>query len=183
MFALAFALAPARARALRPIPDRFEHLDPRPSNQLMLQATTLSNRAGVNLGYRRAFGRHFSLGASFEYVYPDVGYGHIQALGHTLEATGWISRPWLGVYFSLSFTVGQNFLFGAPSINAVALGGGGSMGWSWDFLDHLNLGIEGGLRRMSTVKQAPPICSRAEQCIMLREEFVPRFALTFGYRF
>lgn len=180
---LAMLGSPALAQAREPIPDRFDFMDPRPANEVVIQAMTLSNFAGVNLGYRRAFGRHISLGGILEYAYPDAGYGQIQALGHTVEAIGWIKRPWTGVYFAATFTVGHNFLFNVPAISSVALGGGASMGWSWDLTPHLNVGVSGGLRFMSMVKQAPEICTLPSQCVMVEENFVPRFALTFGYRF
>src|SRR5262245_3460801 len=61
--------------------DRWEHLDPRPRNQLLIQAITLGNFAGVDLGYRRGLGRHFSLGGLLEYAYPHPGYGQLQGFG------------------------------------------------------------------------------------------------------
>ena len=176
---------PTEAQAREPtrFPDRFDFMDPRPANEFVIQSMTLSNFAGVNLGYRRAFGRHVSLGGIFEYAYPDPGYGQIQAIGHTVEVIGWIKRPWTGVYFAATFNVGHNFLFTVPGISSVALGGGASMGWSWDLTKHLNVGLSGGLRVMSMVRHAPEICTLASQCVMVKEGFVPRFTVTFGYRF
>lgn len=176
-------LAPREAAAIEPLHDRWEHLDPRPQNEFVIQAATLSDYAGVNLGYRRALGRHLSLGLIFEYVYPDTGYAQLQGLAHTLEFIGWIQRPWLGIYFEASVTVGHNFLAAVPALDSVGVGGGASMGWSWDLPFNLNLGLAGGLRFMRQVDDSPLICTLPRQCVMVREEFVPRFSLTFGYRF
>lgn len=187
MFALVAAMIVSSiarpARAIEPIPDRFEYLDPRPPNEFVIQATTLREFAGVDVGYRRAFGRHASVGALLEYAYPDAGYGQIQAIGHTIEVIGWIKRPWTGVYFAATLTVGHNFLVTLPELSSVAVGGGAAMGWSWDLPWHINLGVSAGLRRMAVVKRSTQICTLPNQCIMIHEDFVPRFTLTFGYRF
>lgn len=179
-------LGPRWVRAAEPrVPtgDRFSHLDPRPANEFVIQANTLGDFAGFDIGYRRAFGRHFSLGASLEYMYPDAGFSQIQSIGHTLEAIGWIQRPWTGVYFAATFTVGHNFLFAIPSLGSVAVGGGAAMGWSWDLPFKLNVGVSLGLRRMAVVQRSPLICTLPGQCIMVAERFLPRATLTFGYRF
>ncbi len=150
---------------------------------LFARATTVSEFAGFDLGYRRALGRHFSFGVALEYMYPDTGYGQIQAIGHTVELTTWIARPWLGPYFSASFTVGQNFVFAIPEIGSVAVGGGAEFGYSVDLTDHINLALSAGLRRMVPVHRAGPLCSLRRECVYLLDEFQPHFALSFGYRF
>jgi hypothetical protein len=163
--------------------DRWEHLDPRPSNLFMIEANTLGNFAGVDLGYRRGFGRHFSLGALLEYAYPNPGYGQLQGLGHTLEAAVWVKRPWTGVFFTATLTVGHQFVFSLPELRAVAIGAGGAIGWSWDLTPHLDVGFSLGIRRMGMVERSPQICTVAGQCIFVAEGFKPRFTLTFAYRF
>ena len=80
---------PDRAEAIEPIRDRWEHLDPRARNQIALEAMSLSDFFGVDFAYRRAIGRHMSLGAMLEYTYPNPGYGHLVGFGHTLEVIGW----------------------------------------------------------------------------------------------
>jgi len=177
-------LWPSQARAIEPIPDRWEALDPRPPNELVLQAITLSDFAGVDFGYRRGIGRHFSLGALLEYTYPNPGYGNLQGFGHSLEGIVWVQRPWTGVYFATTVTVAHQFLYAVPKIRSVAVGGGAALGWSWDLQPYnLNVGFSVGLRRMGVVERSSQICTVPRQCILLAEEFVPRFTLTFGYRF
>ena len=163
--------------------DRWEHLDPRPANQFLINATTLGNFAGFDLGYRRGIGRHFSLGALLEYAYPNPGYGQLQGFGHTLETNVWIKRPWTGVYFSAALTIGHQYLFSLPELRSVAVGGGAGMGWSWDLTPHLNVGFLAGIRRMGVVERSTQICTVPNQCIFVAEGFKPRFSLTFGYRF
>lgn len=175
--------APSSAWAIDPIPDRWEHLDPRPKNQLILEANTLGDSAGFDLGYRRGLGRHFSFGALLEYAYPNPGYGHLQGFAHSLEGAAWIQRPWIGPYVAATFTVGHQFLISIPELNAVALGGGLALGWAWDLPFNVNLGISVGLRRMSIIKRSTQICTVPGQCIFIAEGFKPRFTLTFGYRF
>ncbi|GEM_PF-1937658 len=181
--ALLGAAVPSLAHAIEPVPDRFEHLDPRPPNLFLVQATTLREFAGFDIGYRRALGRHLSLGAMLEYVYPDPGFGQTQSLGYTVEAIGWIQRPWTGVYFAANVSVGHNFLLSVPRLGSVAVGGGIAMGWSWDLPYAINLGFSAGIRRMAMVHRSSEICTLPNQCIMVREDFVPRFTLSFGYRF
>jgi hypothetical protein len=175
---------PRPTRRLDPrFADRWEHLGPRASNQALINATTLDNFAGFDLGYRRAFGRHFSLGGLLEYAYPNPGYGQLQGFGHTLETLIWIKRPWTGVYFSAALTVGHQYMFSLPELRAVAIGGSAGMGWSWDLSDHINVGFAASIRRMGVVAHAPQICTVPNQCIFVAEGFKPRFALTFGWRF
>jgi hypothetical protein len=177
-------LGPSSARALDPIPDRWESLDPRPRNEFVLQATTLSDFAGLDIGYRRGLGRHFSLGALLEYAYPNPGYAALLGFAHTLEGIVWVQRPWTGVYFATTFTVGHQFLVSVPQLRSIALGGGAALGWSWDLEPYnLNLGFSVGLRRMGVVERSTQICTVPDQCIFVAEGFKPRFTLTFGYRF
>lgn len=163
--------------------DRWEHLDPRPRNLFLIEAITLGDFAGVDLGYRRAFGRHFSVGALLEYAYPKPGYGQLQGFGHTLEGIVWVKRPWTGVYFAATFTIGHQFVFSLPELRSVALGGGAAIGWAWDLTAQLGLGLSVGLRRMGVVERSTQICTVDDQCIFVEDGFKPRFALTFGYRF
>lgn len=169
--------------AAPPVLDRFAELDPRPPNHASIRAITVSEFAGVELGYRRALGHHLSLGATFEYVYPDAGYGQIQALGHRLELAAWIARPWTGPYFAGEFVVGQNFVFSIPELDAVALGGGVDFGWMVDLPFHINLGLSLGIRRMAPVRRDGPLCTLRRECVYLLDEFQPHFGLSFGYRF
>ncbi|MFV8755704.1 hypothetical protein ACNOYE_34570 [Nannocystaceae bacterium ST9] len=150
---------------------------------VFVRAITLSEFAGVEIGYRRALSRHFSFGVGLEYAYPDAGYGQIQAIGHQAELTAWIARPWIGPYFSASFVVGHNFLFSVPELRLLALGGGADFGWSWDLPFHINLGVSVGLRRMVPVERSGPLCSLRRECVYLLDEFQPHFGLSFGYRF
>jgi hypothetical protein len=176
-------LGPRPARAIDPIPDRWEHLDPRPHNEIVLVATTLGNYAGFDLGYRRGLGRHLSLGALLEYAYPNPGYWQLQGFAHTVELAAWVQRPWTGIYFAATLTVGHHYMFSLPELNSVALGGGAAMGWSWDLTDRLNVAFSAGIRRMGVVRRSTQICTLSDQCIFIAEGFKPRFALTFGYRF
>ena len=179
-------LGPGRALAgepIQPIHDRWEFLDPRDGNQLFLDAMTLGDHAGVDIGYRRGIGRHMSVGAQFEYAYPNPGYEHLIGFGHTLEVIAWIKRPWTGVYFSATATVGHQFSVSLPLLSTVALGVGASMGWSWDLTRHINVGFSGGLRHMQVVRHAVQICTVPEQCTFALGGFKPRFTLTFAYRF
>lgn len=118
-----------------------------------------------------------------EYAYPNPGYGQLQGFGHTLELAAWIQRPWTGVFFSATFTVGHQFLISIPELNSVALGAGAAIGWAWDLPFNLNLGVSVGVRRMGVVKRSTQICTVPGQCIFVAEGFKPRFALSFGYRF
>lgn len=163
--------------------DRWEHLDPRPRNQLALEFMILSNFTGLNLGYRRGLGRHFSLGGLLEYAYPNPGYAQLQGFAHTLETAVWIKRPWTGVYFAANLTVGHQFLFTLPELRTIAIGAGASIGWSWDLTRHINVGFSLGLRRMSVVERSTQICTVEGQCIFTAEGFLPRFTLTFGWRY
>ena len=163
--------------------DRWEHLDPRLRNQVALEAIVLGDFFGVDFAYRRAFGRHVSVGAMLEYTYPNPGYGHLVGFGHTLEVVGWIKRPWTGVFFSAHFTLGHQFVISLPELSSVALGGGASMGWGWDLTPHLNLALAGGLRRMGVVEQSDQICTLPGQCIFTAPGFKPHFTLSFAYRF
>jgi len=182
--ALVFLLLASRVEAAPPsVADRWTLLDPRPANHVSIRATTLSDFAGFDLGYRRALGHHLSFGVSLEYMYPDTGYGQIQAIGHGLELAVWIARPWVGPYFAATFNVGQNFVFTIPELNSLAIGGGADFGWSWDLPFHINLGVAVGLRRMKPVKESGPLCSLRRECVYLFDEFQPHFALSFGYRF
>ena len=182
--AAAFACwIPGEAQAIDPIPDRWEFLDPRPSNQIALEAMTLGDFFGVDFAYRRAIGRHMSVGAMLEYAYPNPGYAHLVGFGHTLEVTGWIKRPWTGVFFSAHMTVGHHFVVSLPELRAVALGGGASMGWGWDLTEHWNLAFSGGLRRMGVLETSDQMCTLPEQCIFTSPGFKPHFNLSFAYRF
>lgn len=163
--------------------DRWEHLDPRPRNELMFVATTLGRFAGFDLGYRRGLGRHFSLGALLEYAYPRPGYWQLQGFAHTLEAAVWVKRPWTGVFFTAGFTVGHQYLVSLPALRSVAIGGGAAIGWSWDLTQHLNVSFSGGIRRMGVVDRSPQICTVPGECVFVTEGFHPRFTLNFGYRF
>jgi hypothetical protein len=163
--------------------DRWEHLDPRLRNEFIIEATILGDFAGLDIGYRRGIGRHFSLGAMIEYAYPNPGYWQLQGVAHTLEAAIWIKRPWTGVYFSAGLTVGHQFLAPLPELRSVAVGGGAAIGWSWDLTQHINVGFAAGIRRMGVVERSTQICTRPGQCIFTAEGFKPRFTLTFGYRF
>ncbi len=183
MLALGLLAASSRAEANEPAPDRFYRLDPRPPNQFSFRATTFGSFAGVELGYRRGLGRHLSFGVALEYVYPDSGYGQLQAFGHSAELIAWIARPWIGPYFAATITVGHNFLFSVPELDAVSVGGGLAMGWSWDLPFNFNVGVSAGLRRMVVVERDGPICTLRNRCVFTVEEFWPRFDLTFGYRF
>ncbi|PRP92298.1 hypothetical protein ENSA5_50170 [Enhygromyxa salina] len=149
----------------------------------MLDALFLSDFAGVELGYRRGLGRHLSVGALLEYAYPNPGYGHLVGFGHTLEVIGWLKRPWTGVYFAAHLTLGHQFVVSLPRLRSVALGGGASIGWSWDLTSHINVAFSGGLRRMGVVARTPQICTLPEQCVFTSPGFQPRFTLSFGYRF
>lgn len=187
--ALLFALAPVPTaasgpiRSIGPIRDRWEHLDPRLPDQAAIEATTLGDFAGVSFAYRHAVGRHLSVGAMFEYAYPNPGYGHLVGFGHTLELAGWIKRPWTGLFVAVSMTVGHQFMFGLPRLRSVAMGGGASIGWSWDLTAHVNLALSGGLRRMGVLERSTQICTVENQCIFTAAGFKPRFALSFAYRF
>src|SRR5690606_23881610 len=121
--------------------DRWEHLDPRPRNQFVIEANTLGNSSGVDLGYRRAFGRHVTLGALLEWAYPNPGYWLLQGFAHTLETAVWIKRPWTGVYFAANVTVGHQFLITLPELRTIAVGAGAAIGWSWDLTEHINVGF------------------------------------------
>jgi hypothetical protein len=177
-------LASAKGPFLDPrFADRWEHLDPRPRNQFVIEANTLGNFAGFDLGYRRGLGRHFSLGALLEYAYPNPGYGQLQGFAHTLEGIVWVKRPWTGVYFAANLTVGHQFMFSLPELRTIALGGGLAIGWSWDLTAHINVGFSIGLRRMGVVERSTQICTVAGQCIFTAEGFQPRFTLTYGWRF
>jgi hypothetical protein len=177
------ALVPARARAIEPIRDRWEHLDPRSPNLASIGAITLGDYAGIEFGYRRALGRHTTVGTLFEYAYPNPGYGQLIGFGHTLEVAGWIKRPWTGLFVAIGLTVGHQFLHRLPELRTVALGGSVAVGWSWDVTTHINLSLSGGLRRMGVVDRSTQICTVPGQCIFTSQEFEPRFALTFAYRF
>jgi hypothetical protein len=183
LVALAATLAPNEAAAIEPIRDRWEYLDPRAPNQVAIEAMTLGDHAGVDFAYRRGLGRHLSIGALFEYAYPNPGYGHLVGFGHTLELAGWIKRPWTGLFLTLSVTVGHQFVFGLPQLRSVALGGGASLGWSWDLTAHVNVALSGGLRRMGVVDRSTQICTVPNQCVFTQQGFKPHFALTFAYRF
>jgi hypothetical protein len=176
-------LLPSRASAIGPIRDRWEHLDPRAPNLVSIGALTLGDFAGVELGYRRALGRHVSVGALFEYAYPNPGYAQLIGFGHTLELAGWIKRPWNGLFVAVSLTVGHQFMYQLTQLRTVALGGGVSIGWSWDLTTHLNLALSGGIRRMGILDRSTQICTLTDQCIFTSREFEPHFALTFAYRF
>lgn len=176
-------LLPTRAAAIEPIRDRWEFLDPRPPNQVSIDAMVLGNFAGVGFGYHRGLGRHASVAAVFEYAYPNPGYGQLIGFGHTLEVTGWIKRPWNGLFVSLGLTLGHQFLHRLPELHNLALGGSVLIGWSWDVTAHLNLALSGGVRRMGVIERSTQICTLPGQCIFTDDEFRPRFALTFAYRF
>lgn len=163
--------------------DRWEFMDPRPPNLLVADALVLGNFAGIGLGYSRALGRHASVGALFEYAYPNPGYGQLIGFGHTLEVTGWIKRPWNGLFVTLGLTLGHQVLFRLPELHTIALGGNVMVGWSWDLTPHINLAISGGVRRMGVVDRSTIICTVPNQCIFVDEDFRSRFALTFAYRF
>jgi hypothetical protein len=183
LLALTLWLVPGRAHAIEPIRDRWEFLDPRAPNLVFADALILGNFAGVGLGYRRGLGRHASVGAMFEYAYPNPGYGQLLGFGHTLELTGWIKRPWNGLFVSLAMTLGHQALFRVPELHTLALGATVSIGWSWDVTAHINVGVSSGVRRMGVVQRSTEICTLPRQCIFTDEEFRPRFALTFAYRF
>lgn len=180
---LVASLASTQARAAEPMRDRWEDLDPRPPNQVALEALVLGDFFGVDFAFRRALGRHATLGAMFEYAYPNPGYGHLVGFGHTLELIGWIKRPWTGVFFAVHLTVGHQFVVSLPELRSVAIGGGASMGWGWDLTEHWNLALEGGLRRMGVVERSDQICTVEGQCIFTAEGFKPNFTLSFAYRF
>jgi hypothetical protein len=187
LLVVALALVPERAHAREPIVtpmhDRWEFLDPRAPNLASLGAITLSDFAGVEFGYRRAVGRHMSVGALFEYAYPNPGYAQLIGFGHTLEVAGWIKRPWNGLFVAVGLTVGHQFLYRLPELRTVALGGGLSIGWAWDVTAHVNVTLSGGLRRMGIIDRSTQICTITDQCIFASQEYEPRFALTFAYRF
>jgi hypothetical protein len=163
--------------------DRWEHLDPRPRNQLLIEANTLGNFAGLDFGYRRALGRHFSLGGMLEYAYPKPGYAQLQGFAHTLETVVWVKRPWTGVFFAAELNVGHQFVWSLPQLRRVAVGASAAIGWSWDLTPHINVGFSMGLRRMGIVDRSTQICTVSRQCIFVADGFQPRFTLTFGYRF
>src|SRR5690606_41580257 len=51
-----------------------------------------------------------------------------------------------------SSDLGQQFAVSLPRLATVALGGGVSMGWSWDLTRHVNVAFSGGLRRMGVIR-------------------------------
>jgi len=148
----------------------------------VIEANTLGNSSGVDLGYRRAFGRHVTLGALLEWAYPNPGYWLLQGFAHTLETAVWIKRPWTGVYFAANVTVGHQFLITLPELRTIAVGAGAAIGWSWDLTEHINVGFALGLRRMGVVERSTQICTVHDQCVFTADGFQPRFSLTFAWR-
>ncbi|NJK31328.1 MAG: hypothetical protein HC927_02320 [Deltaproteobacteria bacterium] len=96
---------------------------------------------------------------------------------------GWIARPWYGPFFAASMTLGHGFVSAIPELDILAFGGGLAFGYSWDLPFGFNLAISGGLRRMEILERDGQICTLPGHCVFASEEFLPRFELTFGYRF
>lgn len=136
-----------------------------------------------SLGYQRALGRRFSVGASVEYGYQANGYWHLQGVSETVAGQVWLGRTFHGVFAEASMTVAHQFLAKLPRMSTTALAPGLGMGFRWTHDSGLTLGASGGLRWGRQVTVSEIVCTRAKHCSSVREGAYARITADVGFVF
>jgi hypothetical protein len=137
----------------------------------------------TSIGYQRAFGRRFSLGAGLEYGYQARGYWHLQGVGETLSGQVWLGRTFHGVFAEASLTAAHQFLVQQPRLSTTALVPGVGLGFRWTHRSGLLLGASGGLRWGREVDGSDIVCTRAKYCTSVRQGAYTRITADIGFVF
>jgi hypothetical protein len=137
----------------------------------------------TSIGYQRAVGRRFSVGAGLEYGYQGRGYWHLQGVSETLASQVWLGRTFHGVFAEASLTVAHQFLVQQPRLSTTALVPGVGLGFRWTHKSGLFLGASGGLRWGRNVDPSDIVCTRAKHCTSVREGAYTRITLDVGFVF
>jgi hypothetical protein len=171
-WAIAFMLAVADGE-----PDRA------PKHAVSLRPLTTIQSFGLDMGYERSLGRRFTVGGRFTYVFPRVGYGHLQGMEETVLARIWVPRPLHGFYAEASFGVAHQVLVATPRLSRTAIVPGLSAGARWQFGHGLLLGASVGLRWGHQVGGTNLICTASARCAAVRSGAYPHLAAEIGYAF
>lgn len=137
----------------------------------------------TSLGYQRALGRRFSVGAGLEYGYQARGYWHLQGVSETLSGQVWLGRIFHGVFAEASLTVAHQLLVRQPRLSTTALVPGVGLGFRWTHRSGLLLGASGGLRWGLPVDPSEIVCTRPKYCTSVREGAYTRITADIGFVF
>lgn len=137
----------------------------------------------TSVGYQRALGRRYSLGAALEYGYQPHGYWHLQGVGETLSGQVWLGRTFHGVFAEASLTAAHQFLVQQPRLSTTAIVPGVGLGFRWTHKSGLLLGLSGGLRWGRHVDASDIVCTRAKYCTSVREGAYTRITADIGFVF
>ena len=152
-------------------------------NSASLRFTMVGASGGLELGYRRKLWRNIGTGASFEYLYPNPGYGSIVTLAQSVEISYWIPGVFSGFHAAVRVIFAEYSFVRDARHNGFAVGAGAVVGWSWWLPFNLSLEVSGGVRALAGVTDSPSICSQFRECGYLRGLWLPRMEVGFGYIF
>lgn len=137
----------------------------------------------TSIGYQRALGRRYSVGAALEYGYQARGYWHLQGVGETLSGQVWLGRTFHGVFAETSLTAAHQFLVQQPRLSTTAIVPGVGLGFRWTHESGLTLGASGGLRWGRNVDASDIVCTRTRYCTSVREGAYTRITADIGFVF
>lgn len=152
-------------------------------NSITASATFPFPELGVALGYDRVVHRRFTVGGTFEYELPTVGYGHLVGISETLRARGWVGHPHHGLFGEASLTFAHQVHAMAPSLSLTTIAPGLGAGFRYTAPFGLTAGVSGGLRWGLPLAKEPLLCTRAKFCGSTRLGAVGRLSLDVGWVF
>ena len=156
---------------------------PRGRNSLTASATFPFPDQGIALGYDRVVHRRFTVGGTFEYELPTVGYGHLVGISETLRARGWVGHPLHGVFGEASLTFAHQIHAMAPTLSLTTIAPGLGAGFRYTAPFGLTAGVSGGLRWGLPLVKEPLLCTRPKFCGATRLGAVGRLSLDLGWVF
>lgn len=137
----------------------------------------------TSVGYQRALGRRWSVGAALEYGYQARGYWHLQGVSETLSGQVWLGRTFHGVFAEASLTAAHQLLVQQPRLSTTAIAPGLALGFRWTHRSGLLLGASGGLRWGQQVNASAIVCTRPQYCTSVREGAYTRITADIGFVF
>ena len=138
---------------------------------------------GFDLGYERALGRRFSVGARFGTFVPRAGYAHLKGFEEAVFTRLWVPGVLRGMFAEASLGVAHQVLVRSAKLSETALVPGLALGWRWQFRNGVTVGASAGLGWGVVVAEEPLICTPSTPCAAVRRGVHARLALEVGYAF